>query len=250
MGRVLFERPAGQPGMAFLGCWLFFVMGVVFLIIGFEQPVIWIFAVAFLAIAGAFLWLALRLRKARFRCFEAGICHAGMYATRSLRFDQLATYAYSVRLLYTYGAYAGSIYKLSFEPFPYLGLPGIKFVIYDKKPDGNFDRLHDEVTGILAKMLAKELMSHGSVQWTPRLRLTATGIECTRGGFFRRRQVIRLPYADIQKQDFKAGRYRIWIHGNPKPLIRERCDRANFYPGLRVFKETMTRAVQAQPPHS
>jgi hypothetical protein len=237
-GRIIFERRILRVER-----WLFIIIALILLAFGAsivqvtQDLASLVLTIPFIALAIFLGWLAWRTLGAVLRCHEYGVYKSGIFGKRRLLYTELRSFSYSAVRRFTHHGliYAGTEFKLTFEPAPEQKKKRIRHAVTLHNADVELDNLRDRVAGIIAVGMAKELAANQAVNWTAKLRILTSGIEFRGGGIFRRNAPATIPYSKISGAGIGNGYFRVWATGQKKPVVSESVSQANFFPGYSLF---------------
>ncbi|MBM4039834.1 MAG: hypothetical protein FJ290_15110 [Planctomycetes bacterium] len=230
LGRVLFERRRGS-----VYWWLLATLGVVFGA-GLIAYQVLLPGAGVLAAGILFGFLALRGRRAVFRCHELGVRDIGYFGDRELRYADMDTFTYSAVRQFVNGAYTGTQLVLHFGPRAEGEKKAINYRATLSGADETLDGLCDHVSGVIGRRLAEEFAAGRAVTWTQALRFLPEGLEYRAQGFLGRKDPVVIPYGQIANYDIQQGEMMLWAEGAEKPAVREKVSAPNFFPGLRLLE--------------
>lgn len=249
LGRVIFERsPSRTRARVTLAGGIMFLVSA----LGCGIPV----ALAAEAVQAGVLLTALflllaagcaveyvRLRRTVFRCHLHGVFQSGLFGERSMRYVDVEAFAYKAVRQLIHGAYVNTYYTLTFEPARDRGLARIRYSFDMPHGDDEVDRLRDEVSGMIAGRMLRQLEKAEPVPWLSKVRFLPEGLEYTTRW---RRQVVIAPYASLADGQIKQGVFHIRVKSTKRPVMRVEMSQRNFFPGLLALQCLMRKARAEQ----
>jgi hypothetical protein len=103
----------------------------------------------------------------------------------------------------------------------------------------------DHAAGIIARRWLAEL-EKGPVTWTPRLRFLPDGLEYRPDGVIGKGEPRIVPYDKIYHR-IEHGKWLLFVRGDFVPMMRERIDGVNFFPGLMLLRMIQERSRPCTP---
>ena len=234
MGRMLFER-RGSSGARILR-----VVGAVLALAGVAIVLLSDAAALPIGLVGAGVGTALallgaRLMRSYLRCHEGGVAQgSGLGSTRTLLFDEIATFAYASTRHYYNGAYTGTSFSLRFVP---TGESGRKPIRYTGSITGDADEsdlaaLRDRAAQHVYERLCASLDTGKPAPWTPKVQLTRDGLLAGR----RRPRLVR--WDEVRAWEIQYGTLRV-LGDERRRLLRVPCADLGFYPGFALFTSAL-----------
>jgi hypothetical protein len=247
LGRILFER---KPDRSTTIClWILPILAIVD-IAGTAATVAFLArgndAVAALTVGSVLfalfllIWVLVIYQHVEFRVCEHGVRRRWLYWSRQLRYEDMNSFTYSAVKQYVKGAYAGTSFVLTFGA----EVDGrAKPLTYSKtlqNVDLELEKLRERVSDIIANHMQAEFNSERSVIWTDSLRFLPEGLEYRAQSFFGRKAPILIPYSQIFGYDADQGVFHLWVHGQTKPVAKEKVSKLNFFPGYHLLARLLT----------
>ncbi|WP_254512725.1 hypothetical protein [Anatilimnocola floriformis] len=244
LGRLLFRQQR-----AFAEAWWMFLPGAGLLLLAVVPVALWILNIGSAdalerglamglgaALCGSawigYLWASLFTQV---RCFETGIVYSTLLGTRQLRFADLESLTFAKRSQHT-GRGVYSDYFALLRPIPITGVRPISFHVDGNWRRADIEALRDHIAAILAQKMLLKLQQTGTVDWTPLMRITRTGLECLDN---REWQMVpwtnlRLELEDDEWLKVRDSRVRSGV-------LQVSKESENFYPGLLVAMEQFNK---------
>jgi hypothetical protein len=233
-GRVIFERKASRWPWWTLSA-LLLIPGVVLLVV--EGGAIWPVGAGALVLSVFFGWLAARMRRAGFRCMAYGVCKAGPFGEKRLRYEDVGVFTYNAVRNFYNGGYTGTAFRLAFEPMPERGGSSIVYGVQIHGVDAELEGLREHISGVIGHHMVQRLAMGQTVPWTKGLTLKPAELEYTPSGFFGMKDPVAVPYTDIAGININEGVFFAWVGDEDEPSIQEQMSAPNFFPGLAVLQE-------------
>lgn len=180
------------------------------------------FAAFSAALLSVFATLAAWSWFTRVRFHEYGVVQPGLWRTRALRYDQIATMTCRGTNL------------LLFEPAPGSRLPAVRYWRLSGAADEGLKALRDHVAWLIAARWAERL-AQGPVGWTLRLRFLPGGLEYRAWQLFGLAPAVTVPY-HYTHYLLIGEELHLHVAGSEKPVCKESAAAANFYPGLALLE--------------
>jgi hypothetical protein len=176
----------------------------------------------FAPILVAFLVLAVWSWRTRLRFHEYGLVKPGLWRTRVLMYDEIATMT------------CRGTNWLSFAPAPGSGRrPTIRYLRFGSGPDEGLKALRDHVAWLIGSRWAGQL-EHAPVGWTLRLRFLPGGLEYRARQLFGLAPAVVVPY-HYTHYALVGEEFHLHVQGGESPVCKESQASANFYPGLALL---------------
>lgn len=178
-----------------------------------------------------------------------GLRQTGLGPEQVIAYDQVESIAYKTTRVFVNGIYSETRQRMR------LRLVGgnTKSLRHtfreDPKPSKKDDTPAMEletgamaIADVLADRMRGELAGGRVVRWTPKLNLTAAGLEVATTGE-------RHGWDRVVVMDLREGTLFLQLPGQRKPM-KIRAGEENFWPGFTVLRERLAALEQAQPPAS
>jgi hypothetical protein len=243
LGRIIFERRqphstavtlmvlAALLGFGGLGLGAF----------GVFKPVLFLVGLGLLAGAVASGLGAAHTYLAFFRCHEWGVRKRGLFGDRQLRYADVASFTYNAIRMFVNGAYSGTTFTLTFEPYRELRRSRIHYSVQLRNVDTELDNLRDQIAAIIAARMLRQHQEGREVRWTANLCYLRDGLEYRPAGWIGRKDPEVVPYDQITGYNVEQGTFSLWAWGKDKPVVQENIGSPNFFPGFMMLVQLTRR---------
>ncbi len=122
----------------------------------------------------------------------------------------------------------------------------------DSGDTGPMARAAERISAIMAGRMTERLRRGETIAWTPRMKITTTGIQTTPAGFLDRdlRRITArgegkpgdwtpVPWEKIRAADLQDGTFRLWVHGESSPRVQLPMEAPNLHPGLYIVRQVL-----------
>ena len=174
----------------------------------------------------------LHARYARFRCYQFGLVKRGVRNSRSLRYEHVVAFTYQSTRQYHNGLYRGTIFVLNFEPVAEHKSNRIKYSVTLHNADTELDNLRDQVSGIIATRMRRDIAAGHEVVWTPGLTFRGDSMIYRASGLFAKKDAVKIPLANIDSYKMDQGVCYLFLKGGKKAAVQENMHARNFFPGF------------------
>lgn len=254
LGRVIFER---KPRKSLI--YLLLALGLLLLFLGIvmfasvsmgvqkknDTQALIIVGIGLLCIGAGLCFYTLTLLKALFRCHEYGVYQRSFFGEKKLLYSEVEAFTYSATRHYHNGAYVGTNLKLSFLPMPNLGKPKLVYSTSVKNVDNSLDQMRDEIAGMIAGRLYREVQAGTPTKWTDALVLEPQQLRYTVPAMFGKNPPQTIPYQQITGHTVDQGTLSLFQRGKPKPFMTESISAKNFFPGYFALMALLQQAKQS-----
>ncbi|MCR9117324.1 MAG: hypothetical protein NXI22_10310 [bacterium] len=247
LGRILFKKEGAVGRVLFL-----FTLGIVSLAIAggllLRGDVVEIVGFLF-CLAGIACFLgAYGVSRTRFHCHELGVHQRRWFGESTLRYVDLAAFTDASRRYFTNGKLSNAMIQMTFEPKP--GIEGAKTIYLNTMlngADGDFDKLRDHVSAVMARQIDDELAAKGSAPWTANTTFLKDGIEHRPVGIYSDKwKVVFVPWDKFFGFFEIHGMLYMMREGSTSPFGEEQATERNYLPG-RYYLAMTGRQLEARP---
>ena len=174
----------------------------------------------------------LHARHAKFRCHQFGLVKQGVRNSRSLRYEHVEAFTYHSTRHYHNGVYAGTNFVLDFEPIAEHKSNRIKYSVTLHNADTELDNLRDQVAGIIATRMRRDIVAGQEVVWTPGLTFRGDSMIYRASGLFAKKDAVTISLADIDSYKLEQGVCYLFLKARKKAAVQENMQARNFFPGF------------------
>jgi hypothetical protein len=239
LGRVLFERKprAAQTVICLLGGFALLLAALGLIVGGLvgrqgkPVPMILLGLGCLLGAVGCGYGI-LHARYVRFRCHQFGLVKRGVRRSRSLRYEHVEAFTYQSTRHYHNGVYTGSIFVLDFDPVAEHKANRIKYSVTLHNADTELDNLRDQVAGIIATRMRRDIAAGREVAWTPALTFRGDSMVYRASGLFAKKEAVTIPLAEIDSYKMDQGVCYLFLKQRKKAAVQENMHARNFFPGF------------------
>ena len=185
----------------------------------------------------------LHARYAKFRCHQFGLVKQGVRNSRSLRYEHVEAFTYQSTRHYHNGVYTGTIFVLNFEPFAEHKANRIKYTVTLHNADTELDNLRDQVSGIIATRMRRDIEARQEVVWTPGLTFHGDSLIYRASGLFAKKDAKQIPLASIDSYKLDQGVCYLFTKQSKKAVAQENMHARNFFPGFYCMLGLISAAV-------
>jgi len=185
----------------------------------------------------------LHARYAKFRCHQFGLVKRGVRNSRSLRYEHVEAFTYQSTRMYHNGVYTGTTFALDFEPGAEHKANRIKYTVTLHNADTELDNLRDQVSGIIATRMRRDIAAGQDVVWTPGLTFRGDSLIYRASGLFAKKDAVKIPLADIDSYKMDQGVCHLFRKDNKKAVAQENMHARNFFPGFYCMLGLINAAV-------
>ena len=250
LGRVLFERKPRTAqvvicvlgGFTLLLAALGLIVGGIIDKKGESLPMI-LFGMGCLLGAIGCGYGILHARYAKFRCHQFGLVKQGVRNSRSLRYEHVEAFTYQSTRHYHNGVYTGTIFVLDFEPAAEHKANRIKYTVTLHNADTELDNLRDQVSGIIATRMRRDIEAGREVIWTPGITFRGDSMIYRASGLFAKKEPVTVPLAEIDSYKMDQGVCYLFTKQNKKAVAQENMHARNFFPGFYCMLGLINAAV-------
>ncbi len=250
LGRVLFERKprAAQVVICVLGGFTLSLLALGLIvggIVGNQNEAIPLILGGVASLLGAIGcgYGILHAQYARFRCHQFGLVKRGVRHSKSLRYEHVEAFTYQSTRMYHNGVYTGTTFVLDFEPVDEHKANRIRYSVTLHNADTELDNLRDQVAGIIAARMRRDIASGTEVVWTPGLTFRGDSIIYRASGLFSKKNAVTIPLAEIDSYKMEQGQCYLFLQGGKKAAAQENMHARNFFPGFYCMLGLINAAV-------
>ena len=185
----------------------------------------------------------LHARYAKFRCHQFGLVKRGVRHSRSLRYEHVEAFTYQSTRHYHNGVYTGTIFVLDFAPVAEHQANRIKYSVTLHNADTELDNLRDQVAGIIATRMRRDIAAGQEVVWTPGLTFRGDSMIYRASGLFAKKDAVKIPLANIDSYKLDRGVCYLFLKGGQKAAVQENMHARNFFPGFHCMLGLINAAV-------
>ena len=250
LGRVLFERKprTAQVVICVLGGFTLLLAALGLIVGGIvgkqnEAIPMVLFGVASLLGAIGCGYGIVHARYAKFRCHQFGLVKRGVRNSRSLRYEHVEAFTYQSTRHYHNGVYTGTIFVLNFEPVAEHKANRIRYTATLHNADTELDNLRDQVSGIIAARMRRDIAARREVVWTPGLTFRGDSLIYRASGLFAKKDAVTIPLASIDSYKLDQGVCYLFLKQGKKAAVQENMQARNFFPGFYCMLGLINAAV-------
>ena len=250
LGRVLFERKprTAQVVICVLGGFTLLLAALGLIvggIVGKQNEAIPLIVGGVASLLGAIGcgYGIVHARYAKFRCHQFGLVKRGVRNSRSLRYEHVEAFTYQSTRHYHNGVYTGTIFVLDFEPVAEHKANRIRYTATLHNADTELDNLRDQVAGIIAARMRRDIAAGREVVWTPGLTFRGDSLIYRASGLFAKKDAVTIPLASIDSYKLDQGVCYLFTKQSKKAAVQENMQARNFFPGFYCMLGLINAAV-------
>jgi hypothetical protein len=175
--------------------------------------------------------------------YERGLVVRRWFRPTTIRYKDLSGLTFRTKEHFQNGIYSGSVTAVEFLADAPGGPQKVSFKHEFKHRDERLESIRNAAAGAIASRLWRELHESGSVQWSPHVRITPTGLEY-RSHLLNRKEEKFLPFESVTNVGLDEGRFQIYTAESTKPAITIDSGGANFFPGLELWQRVADAAAR------